>query len=90
MSRINLAIPFNKKDEIKKNYKIKWDKDERTWYYEDDKLPKELQKYIETIIKITYDEREKLKSKCPSARFSGSRKTWVVSKEDYDFYINIE
>ena len=29
-----LLIPFNKKDDIKKDYPIKWDVDKKQWYFD--------------------------------------------------------
>lgn len=81
--RHNLCIPFERKDEIKKDFKIRWDAIKKVWYYEED-LPEELKKYELMIIDISYDDKDMMKKKFKSMRFDRELKSWTCSMEDYN------
>lgn len=84
MTIINLLIPFEKKDELKKQYSIKWNNEKKTWYYNGDKLPDELNKYTEKIVNIPYEDKDEYKKKYSSMKYNRNIKSWIMSLEDYE------
>ena len=87
MTRTNLIIPYSLKDELKQ-YKPRWDVECKTWYYEGDNIPEELEKYVEKVVDIPYKDKDVYKKLYSSMKFDRARKTWLVSTEDYEKIIS--
>ena len=84
MTKTDLSIPFNKKDELKQ-YKIKWDAEKKIWYFDgEEELPKELEPYISKYVDIKFEEKDLFKSKFKSMSFDRIKKLWRMSMEDYN------
>jgi hypothetical protein len=83
MTRVNLAIPFFKKDKLKQ-FKPKWDITLKTWYFEGDNMPDELKPYIEQIVDVSYEDKDEYKALFPSMKFDKNEKSWKCSTEDYE------
>lgn len=81
-----LLIPFDKKDELKVKYKIKWDVEKKMWYIEDD-IPEELNIYTIKKIKLDYADKDILKKRFNSMRWEPIEKIWICSLEDYKIFI---
>jgi hypothetical protein len=82
MTIINLSIPFDKKDELKP-LKIKWNNEEKTWYFDGDVLPKELDPYVSKYVDIRYDDKDECKAVYKSMTFDSVKKLWKMSMADY-------
>lgn len=80
-NKIYLLIPFEKKDELKKLYKIKWDANSKLWYSLKD--IEELKQYTIKKIQVEYADKDIMKSKYKSMRWNDDEKTWICSNEDY-------
>jgi hypothetical protein len=83
--RYNLLIPFDKKDEVKKSFGIKWDNDKKTWYYIcNGELPEGLDKYTEMVVDVRYEDKDLFKKRFKTMRWNNIDKYWTMSKEEYD------
>ena len=87
MTIINLSIPFDKKDELKP-LKIKWNNEEKTWYFDGDVLPKELDPYVSKYVDIRYDDEDECKAVYKSMTFDSVTKSWKISMADYNKMTN--
>lgn len=81
--RTNLCIPFEMKEELKKEG-IKWDSKLKTWYIDNEKIPENLVKYVATEVFIDYEDKDYFKSKVKTMRWDTINKKWLVSQEDFD------
>lgn len=83
--RYNLAIPYAAKDIVKETYPIRFDPEQKSWYYEcKGELPKDMIKYKECLVDIKYDEKDDYKAKFSSLRWNSKEKSWVCSAEDFE------
>lgn len=85
MDNIYLLVPYEKKDELKKLYNIKWDAQRKLWYINE--IIDELKPYIIMKIQVDYEDKDLCKSKYKSMRWSTSDKTWICSYDDYMEFI---
>lgn len=83
MTIIDLSIPFDKKDELKP-HKIKWNNEKRTWYFDGEELPKELENYVSKYVDISYDDKDLAKATFKSMTFDKDKKLWKMSMTDYN------
>lgn len=81
--RFDLSIPYNLKDELKKEG-IKWDMKNKTWFIEKDEIPEKLQKYVSMDIFVDFDEKDIYKQTFRSMSWNPLIKKWKVSKEDFE------
>lgn len=81
--RYNLLIPFDKKDEVKKDFKIRWDTDKKIWYYIGNELPKGLDKYEEMVVDVRYEDKDLFKKRFKTMRWNNLDKIWTMSREEY-------
>lgn len=79
-----LIIPFEKKDEFKKDFKIKWDADKKLWYYEGAKINDALHPYTIKKVYIEYDQKDVYRKKFKSLKWDGINKIWLCSNDDYE------
>lgn len=82
MTTTNLSIPFDKKDELKP-LKIRWNNEKKTWYFEGDILPKELEPYVSKYVDISYEDKDIAKATYKSMSFDKEKKLWKMSAFDY-------
>lgn len=83
MTRHNLAIEYSMKDKIKEKHPIKFDFEQKLWFYEGD-LPEDLMKYRQMSVDIKYDDRDEYKAKFKSLFWDRSEKSWKCSTEDFE------
>ena len=81
--RYNLLIPFDKKDEVKKDFKIRWDTDKKIWYYIGNELPIGLDKYEEMVVDVRYEDKDLFKKRFKTMRWNNHDKIWTMSREEY-------
>ena len=87
MSNITkLLIPFELKDEIRKEFKIKWDSDKKIWKYIGE-LPEGLVKYQMKYLDIPYEVKDEWKAKLKSMKWVATEKCWAVNFDDYKLYM---
>jgi hypothetical protein len=84
--KIYLLVPYEKKDEFKELYKIKWDAKTKLWYIGE--MVDGLKPYTIMKIQVEYDDKDFLKTKYKSMRWHTADKTWTCSYEDYENFIN--
>lgn len=84
-NKIYLLIPYEKKDELKKLYKIKWDAKTKLWYIGE--MVEGLRPYAIMKIQVGYDDKDLCKSKYKSMRWNTMDKTWICSYDDYMEFI---
>ena len=84
-NKIYLLVPYDKKDELKKLYNIKWDNDKKLWYTNE--MIEGLKPYTIIKIQVEYDDKDLCKSKFKSMRWRTIDKTWICSCEDYMEFI---
>ena len=84
-NKIYLLVPFDKKDELKKLYDIKWDAERKLWYIGE--IVEELKPYTIMKIQVDYEDKELCKSKYKSMRWHTIDKIWTCSYEDYMEFI---
>lgn len=83
--RHNLCVPYEEKEVVKKQFKIRWDGEKKVWHYiGNDELPEGLKKYKLMVIDVSYDDKDMMKKKFKSMRFDKELKTWTCSLEDYN------
>ncbi len=71
MSRYNLCIPYSEKDEVKKNHKIRFDPVKKLWFIlSNEPLPEDLNKYKQTYVDIAYEDKDLMKTRFKSLRYS--------------------
>ena len=79
--KIFLLVPYEKKDELKALYKIKWDTQAKLWYtYE---MVEALEPYKIMKIQVEYEDKDDYKLRYKSMRWQTTDKTWTCSYEDY-------
>ena len=84
MPRQDLCIPFNQKDQLKEQYKLRFDLDKKLWYTLcNDDLPEDLKKYKKMYVDIDYEDKDIMKAKYKSLRFDFLEKSWFCSMEDF-------
>ena len=83
--KIFLLVPYEKKDELKQLYNIKWDAKSKLWYIGE--MVEGLESYKIMKIQVEYDDKDLLKSKYKSMRWQTIDKTWTCSYEDYIEFI---
>jgi hypothetical protein len=66
-----------------KQFKIRWNNEEKTWYFEGDELPKELEPYVSKYVDISYDDKDECKTVYKSMTFDRVKKLWKMSMADY-------
>ena len=81
--RFNLLVPFEKKEDVKKEFKIKWDMDNKIWYYIGNELPEALEKYREMVVDVPYEDKDLFKKRFKSMRWNKDDKIWTMSKEEF-------
>ena len=84
-NKIYLLVPYNKKDELKKLYKIKWDAEKKLWYVGE--MVEGLKPYAIMKIQVEYSDKDLCKSKYKSMRWNTIDKTWICSYDDYMTFI---
>ena len=57
-----LMIPFEKKDEVKTQFKLKWDKDFKMWYTEDESVFGELHEYHVAYYTVPFAYKDSVKA----------------------------
>lgn len=78
-----LLIPFNKKDELKKQYRdLKWDDKRKLWYLEDNTKWNMLPSYHIKYYDVPYDQKDAIKSS--GFKWDALNKYWYGC--DYLFY----
>ena len=85
VNKIYLLVPYEKKDELKKLYNIKWDATTKLWYISE--MVEGLKPYTIMKIQVEYDDKDLCKSKYKSIRWHTIDKTWTCSYEDYQNFI---
>lgn len=86
MGKIYLLVPYEKKNELKELYIIKWDAKSKLWFI--DEMIDELKPYTIMKIQVEYDDKDIFKSRYKSMRWHTTDKTWTCSYEDYEKFIN--
>lgn len=81
MSKVYLLIPFELKEELKKNEKISWDSNRKLWFC--NQLTDGLRKYELFMVDISFDDKDKLKTELKSMRWVSNEKIWAINREDY-------
>jgi hypothetical protein len=79
-----LLIPFDKKDELKKLHKIRWDAEKKLWYSNKDN--EDLKQYQIKKIVIPYESKDIMKERYKDIRFEKETKSWLISPNDYTDY----
>lgn len=87
-NKIYLLIPFEKKDELKKLHKIKWDADLKLWYVPE--YNENLKSYTIKEIQVDYEDKDIMKSKYKSMRWNKADKFWTCSYDDYLNFVKEE
>jgi hypothetical protein len=98
-----LLIPFDKKDEIKKDHPIKWDVAKKLWYFDTitpyyskenteprNGLPQELERYrIHSLSteQVPYDEKDFVKKEFKSLVWNPLTTSWSMSEKDYKIFL---
>ena len=98
-----LLIPFNKKDEIKKDYPIKWDVAKKQWYFDTltpyyskanaepkNGLPQELEQYrIHSLSteQVPYDDKDFVKTHFKSMVWNELNECWRMNEKDYKRFL---
>ena len=82
----NLSIPFEKKDELKQ-FKIRWNNEKKTWYFDGAELPEELKKYVSKYVIVSYDDKDDYKLVYKSMSFDTDKKMWKMSVEDFEKFL---
>jgi hypothetical protein len=98
-----LLIPFNKKDEIKKDYPIKWDVAKKQWYFDTltpyyskanaepkNGLPQELEQYrIHSLSteQVPYDDKDFVKTQFKSMVWNELNECWSMNEKDYKRFL---
>ena len=80
-----LLIPFEKKDELKKLHKNRWDDVKKLWYCNE--LNDDLKQYQIKKIVIPYESKDIVKAKYKNIRFEKETKSWLISLKDYNDYL---
>jgi transposase len=80
-----LLIPFDKKDELKKLHKIRWDTEKKLWFI--DEMVEGLKPYSIKKIVIPYESKDIVKEKYKNIRFEKETKSWLISLKDYNDYL---
>lgn len=75
-----LLIPYDRKDELKSMYKLKWDDKLKLWGTNSQKTYNKLSEFH--IIELNVPFKNKDKVKALGAKWSG--KSWVTSRKNYD------
>lgn len=83
LRRTNLLIPFDKKEEVKKQFNIRWDMDKKLWYFMGNELPESLEKYQEMIVDVKYEDKDLFKKRFKTMRWNKDDKIWTMSREEY-------
>lgn len=83
--RIYLLIPFNLKDELKKEG-IKWDVEKKLWYCIE--ITEKLKDYEIRYIDIEYMEKDFFKEKLKSMKWDKIERCWMVNNKDFEIYNN--
>ena len=82
--RHNLLIPFEEKEEVKKKFGIKWDNDNKVWYYVcNGDLPEGLDMYREMIVDVKYEDKDLFKKRFKTMRWNKVDKIWTMSKKEF-------
>lgn len=81
--RYNLLVPFDKKEDLKTEFKIKWDAEKKIWYYMGNQLPEGLEKYEEMVVDVSYDDKDLFKKRFKTMRWNKDNKVWTMSKEEF-------
>lgn len=84
-NKIFLLVPYDKKDELKKLYNIKWDNERKLWYINE--MVEGLKPYTIMKIQVEYVDKDFCKSKFKSMRWHTMDKTWICSYDDYIAFI---
>ena len=79
--RTYLLVPFNLKDELKKEG-IKWDANKKLWYSLE--ITETLKPYVLFFVDVEYDEKDEMKEKYKSLKWNGTLKSWLVNGEDFE------
>ena len=98
-----LLIPFNKKDEIKKDNPIKWDVAKKLWYFDtltpyyskgktepQNGLPQDLEQYrIHSLSteQVPYDEKDFVKTQFKSMVWNPITTSWSMNEKDYNIFL---
>lgn len=87
MIKIFLSVPYSKKDEFKKNFKIEWDNDARKWFSTQENLNNFtiLKQYIYLEKPLYYNIPYKLKD---DAKILGG--IWDVKRKKWKFHYRPE
>ena len=81
-SELFLAIPFNRKDELKKRYQLKWNVDKKLWFAPNKKTYDNCELVPYHIINLIVIYKYKDRAKQLGARWNGSN--WYCSKSQFD------
>ena len=84
-NKIYLLVPYDKKDELKNLYNIKWDTNTKLWYIGE--MVEGLKPYTIMKIQVEYADKDLFKSKYKSMRWHTIDKTWTCSYDDYIEFI---
>ena len=98
-----LLIPFDKKDEIKKDHPIKWDVTKKLWYFDTltpyyskgnteprNGLPQDLEQYrIHSLSteEVPYDEKDFVKTQFKSMVWNPVTTSWSMNEKDYKIFL---
>ena len=98
-----LLIPFDKKDEIKKDHPIKWDVAKKLWYFDTitpyyskgnggprNGLPQDLEQYrIHSLSteQVPYDEKDFVKKEFKSMVWNPLNSCWNMNEKDYKIFL---
>ena len=98
-----LLIPFDKKDEIKKDHPIKWDVAKKLWYFDtltpyyskgktepQNGLPQGLEQYrIHSLSteQVPYDEKDFVKTQFKSMVWNPLTTSWSMNEKDYKIFL---
>jgi hypothetical protein len=79
-----LLVPYDKKDELKEKYLIKWDTDKKLWYFLGEDIPVELKLFKLYYIAVSFDDKDIYKKKYKSMKWDAIEKQWCCNGQDYE------
>jgi hypothetical protein len=85
MTNYNLLIPFDKKDFLKSQYKLKWDNNAKMWYTTSQSTYGKLLDYHVVDLEVTYENKDIAKKL--GAKWNG--KHWITSCLNYNTHQQI-
>ena len=74
-------IPYNMKDELKREFRLKWSADRRCWYTTFPKVYKTLKQYQVIKLNIKFTKKDCVKQ--IGCKWSSQYKSWYCSNELY-------